>query len=73
MGVAVLLDPSMDIFRKRRRIIQGILFIPILGVIIAVSVITFFKGLIIQLILGAIGALIPYLITLAIIWRKIFT
>jgi len=63
----------MDIFRKRRRIIQGILFIPILGVIIAVSVITFFKGLIIQLILGAIGALIPYLITLAIIWRKIFT
>jgi hypothetical protein len=72
-GVAVPIDPSMDIFKKKRRIIQGVLMIPILGVIIAVSLITFLKGLIPQLILGAMGALIPYLITLAIIWRKIFT
>jgi len=73
MGVAVPIDPSMDIFRKNRRIIQGILMIPILGVIIAVSLITFLKGLKLPLILGAMGALIPYLITLSFIWRKIFT
>ena len=72
VGVTVPIDPSMDLFRQNRRIIQAILMIPILGVTIGLILIILFKGFKLQLILGVAGALIPYLITLIIIWRKFF-
>lgn len=64
------MDTFAEVLKRSRLMIMTILLLPLLGVMLAVILIGFFKGLRPPLVLGIVVSIIPYMITLALIWRK---
>ncbi|RLI34012.1 hypothetical protein DRO56_00210 [Candidatus Bathyarchaeota archaeon] len=64
------MDAFSDVLKRSRLTIMAILLLPLLGVVLAMILIGFFKGLKPPLLLGIAVSVIPYIITLALIWRK---